>query len=211
MSTGWGSLRLLSFDELHRRLVAGDSLAADEFRRRYAPFIKMLAAREMGPNLRRQADPSDIAQSVLRVFLESSSRRAFPDDGTLRAWLRRVAGNKIARLARRATGPRHARFQSLPESPEDLADRRSLSPPELAVHAERIDRLKRALDLLPEVERTCIRLRDFEGREFPAIAGALQRPSPGAARQIYRRALTRLRRTLEDPGPDSKSGAAGGP
>ena len=47
------------------------------------------------------------------------------------------------------------------------------SPLEQTIHHEHFDRVRQIIDRLPEKQRTCIQLRDFEGRSYHDIADIL--------------------------------------
>jgi RNA polymerase sigma-70 factor (ECF subfamily) len=44
------------------------------------------------------------------------------------------------------------------------------SPEEKAVQRDRVERVRRLMDLLPEKQRTCMQLRDVEGKSYKEIA-----------------------------------------
>ncbi len=49
----------------------------------------------------------------------------------------------------------------------------SADPCERAAHRDSLERVKRLIDQLPEKQRTCMQLRDFEGRTYREIATAM--------------------------------------
>ncbi|MBR1518606.1 MAG: RNA polymerase sigma factor [Prevotella sp.] len=65
------------------------------------------------------------------------------------------------------------RHLSLDETPIERPDSRSLSPAEAMISADRISLVRRLVDSLPEKQRSCMQLRDFEGKSYREIAQVL--------------------------------------
>ena len=185
---------LLPFPALYARMREGDGAAWAEFHARYEPLLRHMARRWLNPELRRQADSVDMAQSVLRILLQNDGRVAFEDEGRLRAWLATVMRHRVVRLARRAKGPGGESLEPLGE--EGAPDGAAADPAALAEKAEAVHRLKAALDLLTRDEREVIFLREFEDLSFGDVAKRLGRPSADAARKAYDRARRRLEERL---------------
>lgn len=55
-----------------------------------------------------------------------------------------------------------------------MPDNRTPGPLERALVADRIDQVRRIVDSLPEKQRSCIQLRDFEGKSYKEVAAALE-------------------------------------
>jgi RNA polymerase sigma-70 factor (ECF subfamily) len=189
---------LLPFPALYARMREGDGAAWAEFHARYEPLLRRMARRWLSPELRRQADSADMAQSVLRALLQSDGRVAFEDEDRLRAWLATVMRNRVVRLSRRARGPRGAALEPL--DPEGEPPEGEPGPAELAERAEAVHRLKAALDLLSREEREVLFLREFEDLAFGDVAKRTGRPSADAARKAFDRARRRLEDLLRGPG-----------
>jgi RNA polymerase sigma factor (sigma-70 family) len=188
---------LAPFPVLYERMRAGDDLAWSEFHARYAPLLRQMARRWLNPRLRLQADSVDMAQSVLRVLLQSDGRVAFETEARFRGWLATVTRNRVVRLARRADGPGGRTLGRLAQG-EDVVEPEP-GPSELAEKAEAIHRLKSAMDLLTAEERELVCLREFEELAFGDVARRTGRPSADAARKAFDRALKRLERLLRTP------------
>jgi RNA polymerase sigma-70 factor (ECF subfamily) len=196
---------LLPFPVLLDRMRAGDGEAWQEFHARYEPFLRQLARRWLDPGLRVQADSCDVAQSVLRVLLESDGRVAFQDEARLRGWLAAVTRSRISRLTRRVRGPGGGRWTGPPDEEQDASA--DDDPAVLAQRAEAIHRLKSAMDRLTHDERQVLVLREFEGLSFADVAARLGRPTADAARKAFDRACVRLdallRESMSSRGPDA--------
>ena len=65
------------------------------------------------------------------------------------------------------------RHLSLDETPRERPDSRSLSPAEAMISTDRISLVRRLVDSLPEKQRSCMQLRDFEGKSYREIAQVL--------------------------------------
>lgn len=65
------------------------------------------------------------------------------------------------------------RHLSLDEMPIERPDSRSLSPAEAMISTDRISLVRRLVDSLPEKQRSCMQLRDFEGKSYREIAQVL--------------------------------------
>lgn len=187
---------LLPFPALLARLREGDAGAWDEFHRRYEPLVRRIARRWLSPSLRRQADSTDVTQSVFRAALEGVPGTPFEHEGRLIAWLGVVTRHRVARLSRRQRGPGGGELGPLDD--DALVRLGGLSPEEAAQRAEELHRLKSALDALPPAEREVILLRDFDGLSFEELAARMGRPSADAARKLHDRACARIAGRLGD-------------
>lgn len=191
---------LLPFPALYAALREGDAAAWSEFHARYAPLLRQMARRWLDPQLRRQADSTDMAQSVLRVVLQSDGRVAFASEAKFRAWLAAVMRHRVLRLSRRSRGPGGRELETLADDLQLAGD--ELEPHALAEKAEAIHRLKTAMDLLTVEERELVRLREFEDLAFGDVAKRVGRPSADAARKAFDRAMERLARLLRSTASD---------
>jgi RNA polymerase sigma-70 factor (ECF subfamily) len=182
------------FPVLHERLRRGDGEAWAEFHRRYEPFLRRVARRWLTPGLRRQADTTDVVQSVFRRTLSGLPGTPIENEARLKSWLATVLRHRISRLGRRERGPGGAAIDPYDEGAAPPAP--GTDPAEAAQHAETLHRLKEALDRLPRAEREAVALRDFDALSFAEVAERIGRPSPDAARKLYDRAARRLRADL---------------
>ena len=185
---------LMRFPALYAGMRAGDEACWTEFHVRYAPLLQQMARRWLSPQLRRQADSADMAQSVLRVLLQSDGRVAFEDEEKFRGWLATVMRHRVVRLARRIRGPGGAALGAIAPG-LDLTEE-GPGPAALAEKAEAIHLLKTAMDLLTRDERELVALREFEDLAFGDVAKRLGKPSADAARKAFDRAKKRLTQLL---------------
>jgi RNA polymerase sigma-70 factor (ECF subfamily) len=174
-------------------------------------YLKLLARLHLDPRLRGKFDPSDAVQQTLLKAHENLEQFRGQGGPELAAWLRRILANTLTDALREfGRGKRDvAREQSLDAALADSA--RSIecllgsapsSPSQKAMHHEELSRLARALEKLPDEQRTVIELHHLQGRSVAEIAAALDRTEAAVA-GLLRRGLKRLRELLHaDAGDD---------
>ena len=75
--------------------------------------------------------------------------------------------------------------------------RRQTAPVEQAIGREAVARYEAALQRLTSEEQEAINAREEMGYNYEALAEALDKPTPDAARKAARRALVRLAEEME--------------
>ena len=172
------------------RVVAGDDTALREIYDQYASFVYGLAVRVIGDH--RAAE--DVSQDVFISFWERPG--AFDRTrGSLRTWLgtlthRRAVDHVRREEARRRRAEREAS--------------RALAAPdveEMATALLTAERVRAALDKLPEEQRRAVQLAYFGGKTYRQVAETLGIPE-GTAKSRLRLALRRIAVTLEAEGGD---------
>lgn len=165
--------------------VAGDARAFETLFRVLAPSLRAFFARSVGPS----AVADDLAQTT---FLKMHGARAtFRAGERLRPWVFTIAARVRADWLRS-----HGRTDA--ELDEDAPDPEPGHDPGRAVLAsERAERVREALDELPEAQRVVVHLHRYEELSFAEI-GRVLGISEGAARIRAFRAYDRLRRLLGD-------------
>jgi RNA polymerase sigma-70 factor (ECF subfamily) len=169
--------------ELLQRIGDGDREAFDVLYRRFVRPVFALALRRLGDRGRAEDATQDAFASVWR---SASSYRAERGPGA--PWLYAVARNAIVDRAR-------ARSESPMEVPEEASS--EPGPPEEAEHSWLAWRVHRALQDLPEHERTLLELAYWSGLSQSEIADFLNIPL-GTVKTRTRSALGRLAETLEE-------------
>ncbi len=131
----------------------------------------------------------DAEDVLVEVFLAALNRPGFSDLAVehQRAWLRRVAHNKVIDLLRKMT---RLTFTSLDEAMEYESS--ELTPEEENVRQESYFHLHRCLARLGPEQQELIRLRYGEGLRLVEIAALLHKPE-GTVRKQLLRTLNRLR------------------
>ncbi len=145
----------------------------------------------LGPDLRSCLESRDILQSTMVKALAGFDRFRGEHEGSLMAWLARIAANEIRDLAdfhgrqRRAPG----RLQTSVEL-DRLAARVRSETSRIALDQRRL-RLERALEALSPEHREVIVLRKLEELSFVDIGDRIGR-SADASRMLLARAMAAL-------------------
>ncbi len=136
-------------------------------------------------------DPGRTEDIVAQVFLDAW--RDLPrlrDPGRFNAWILRIAHNRSLDELRRP--------QPVPiENAAELTTPDSTEPEAEAVRSADRERVRRALLLLPDDQRQVIALRLLQGLRHDEVGRQMGR-SEDASRALLHRALSRLRRILDD-------------
>jgi RNA polymerase sigma factor (sigma-70 family) len=179
------------FDDLLRRIRAGDGDAAAELFRRYEPVLRReVRLRLTDPALYRVLDPEDVCQSVLKSFFVRAAAGQYDLEapGQLLALLLQMARNKLAHQARRHRALRRdvgrtagAPVDEVPVAADEPSPSRIVEGKEL---------LEAVRQRLTEEERGVADLRG-QGLSWAEIAGVLG-GTADARRMMLTRALDRV-------------------
>jgi RNA polymerase sigma-70 factor (ECF subfamily) len=174
--------------ELRDRLQAADESALQEVYDQYSSFVFGLAARVTGD----VAAAEDVTQEV---FLQVWQRPEVfdPARGTMRAWLGTLAHRRSVDHIRREEA---CRRRTLREA------QAGMPPPdieELAVALATAERVRLAVDALPEDQRAAVRLAYFGGKTYRQVATELGIPE-GTAKSRLRIGLGRIADALQREG-----------
>ena len=170
-------------EELLARVGDGDQGAFEILYRRYARAVLGLALRRLGDRGRAEDAVQETFASVWR-----SARTYKPDRGRGAPWLYAVARNAISDRGRARIEP--------PAEPEDEPALEA-GPDERAEQSWVSWRVHRALESLPERERTLIELAYWSGLSQSEIADRLGIPL-GTVKTRTRSALGRLADALQE-------------
>jgi RNA polymerase sigma factor (sigma-70 family) len=150
-------------------------------------------ARDLFRWIRRQVfsreDAEDLLVEVFLAALESQVPLTLRTDEQ-RAWLQRVAQNKVIDYQRRAVKRPTVVLNEILDTPFDITQS---SPEQAALHAEELELLRARLARIPELQRTVLHLRFGRGLPTKEIALLLNK-SDEAVRALLVRSLTSLRR-----------------
>jgi RNA polymerase sigma-70 factor (ECF subfamily) len=178
----------LPFDDLIRRVRAGDEAAAVELVRRYEPVIRRVArVRLLDARLRRLVDSGDICQSVLASFFVRAALGQYelntPEQ--LLKLLATMARNKLVNWARhqRLEHPEGGPAATARRQMEEVATPVPSPSHQLVLH----ELLQEARRRLSAEERQLLELRQ-QGREWADIAAELG-GTPEALRKRLARAV----------------------
>ena len=185
-----------SLAEVVRAAAHGDRAAADELVRRFSGPVREAIHRRVGAGLRGRVDTEDLLQSTLHVAVRDLPGVEFQGERAFLSWLLTVADRRIRMAARYHRAERRdvRAEQPLPTSPG--TPEAQTTPSEGAARSEEHERLRAAVALLDEPDRTVVALRAFEGLAFPEIARRTGLPDEHAARHRYLVALRDMGRRL---------------
>jgi RNA polymerase sigma-70 factor (ECF subfamily) len=172
------------------RMAAGDGGALRELYDRHARSVYSLAVRI----LRSQPDAEDLVQEVF-VQAWRLAGRYDTSRGTVAGWLLMQAKSRaIDRLRGRRSRPEGVVVD--PSVVDAAADASEGADAQL-VRAQEAERVRRALDDLPLLQRTAVELAYYEGLTHTEIAERLEQPL-GTVKTRIRQGLLRLRDALTD-------------
>jgi RNA polymerase sigma factor (sigma-70 family) len=167
------------------RLLAGEEAALTEIYDQFASFVYGLALRVIGDT--RAAE--DVAQDVFVSVWERPD--AFdPDRGSLRTWLGTLAHRRAVDHVRREEARRRRAIKE--------ASRSDTTPDveEMAMALVTAERVRDALDTLPDEQRRAIQLAYFGGKTYRQVADVLGIPE-GTAKSRLRLGLRRIADALD--------------
>jgi RNA polymerase sigma factor (sigma-70 family) len=133
-------------------------------------------------------DAEDLTLEVFLAALEHDNLSWLADAQQL-AWLRRVAHNRLVDHYRHA--PRLP-VVPLEQVVETVYHNEALTPEQLALRREELERLYKAVGQLPLLQQQVLRLRFGDGLRFAEIASLLNKHE-AAVRKLSSRTLARLR------------------
>ena len=174
---------------LVQRIAAGDETALTHVYDQFAPTVFGVARRVLG-------DATAAEDVVQEVFVSLWERpHAFDGArGTLAAWLGMLAHRRAVDRVRREEASRRradAMAAQPPSAPPDIDE---------AVSSLWVgERVRAAVQGLPEEQRACVNLAYFEGKTYVEVAEILGIPE-GTAKSRMRLALRKLADTLDVEG-----------
>ena len=125
---------------------------------------------------------NELFRLALRITLNREDAEDVVQETMIRVWNRRDQWEQIEsieafctticrNLALDKTKRASNQDASLDNEGHDAPDHSySANPEEQAVQRDRVERVRRLIDLLPEKQRTCMQLRDVEGKSYKEIA-----------------------------------------
>jgi RNA polymerase sigma-70 factor, ECF subfamily len=177
--------------ELMLRLARGDMRAFEEIVVSYERAVRNFAYRYLGDE--RKAE--DIAQDTfLRVY---NARHRWRPDAKFHTWLftitTRLCLNAIRARQRERRVIRPAIDTDERDSLASAPERRTSSPAEGALAAERAELLRKAVGELSENQRRALLLHRFEGLSYQEVAQTM-----GLSLEAVRSLLVRARKNLHE-------------
>jgi RNA polymerase sigma factor (sigma-70 family) len=170
---------------VRRALIARDDRALGEIYDQFASFVYGIAFRVIGDA--RAAE--DVAQDVFMKLWEQPTGFE-PERGSLRTWLGTLAHRRAVDHVRREEAKRRTAIRE--------ASRPAVAPDveEMAMALVTAERVRAALDTLPDEQKEAIQLAYFGGRTYREVAQMLGIPE-GTAKSRLRLGLRRIAGALE--------------
>lgn len=171
------------------RAADGDTAAFEALARRHGPLMRASARRLTGS----LADADDVVQeSLMQAWRQLDTLR---DPAAVKGWLLRITGTRsIDHLRRRRL---HADVTEVEDTVEVGAGRAGSADPEsAAVSGSRVEALKAALAALPEEQRRCWVLKEFNDQSYEDIARTLNISTASVRGRLARARIT-LAREME--------------
>lgn len=185
--------------DLWARARRGDEAALRKLLLRLVPEVRAFIQHSMPPAIDAKESVSDLTQSLVGDLLPELPRGQFDGPDALRAWFRACALNKIrARLRHwRAERREEGRDVAMHDVGSDPFAGREPSPSAAAHEDEARERLRAALEQLPEDQRELVVMVKLAGLSYSEAAATMERSVSGC-RKIVSRAMVRLSGLLPD-------------
>src|SRR5262245_28214699 len=168
------------------RAQQGDAVALEALMGRYLARLQRWASGRIPAAARTLLDTDDVVQDALLNTLRRLDGFRPRHDGALMAYLREAVANRIRMELRKALPSFDATIDV------DAMASGLPSPLDHVVTRDALDRYERGLAELDEDDRAAVIGRFELGYSYDALARAMNRPSPEAARKLAERALRRL-------------------
>ena len=178
--------------ELVKQFKKGNREAFSELVRRHSKALTLLILKMV----RDPEEARDISQEAFLKAYEALPR--FMMASSFKTWLYRIAVNAVTDHLRKR------KPDADPEVLERLVDP-ARSASDRLEHLRFLDRLRQAVDRLPEKQRATLQLRIYEDMDYREIARVLG-GSTGAARGNFFQAVKTLRKGLAEERRDTGDG-----
>ncbi len=134
---------------------------------------------------------------ALRITLNREEAEDVVQDTLIKVWNRRDSLREIAsieayslaicrNIALDKTRKKSRYEETLDEEGMELRISNSSTPYETAEQRDMLDTVRQIVDSLPEKQKMCMQLRDFEGKQYKEIAAALSITEEQVKVNIYR-------------------------
>lgn len=160
------------------------------FRNDILPLKNVLYRLALRITLNRE-DAEDVVQDTLiKVW---NKRDKWHEIDSIEAFCMTICRNLALDKTRKAA----RNDSSIEQNESDPADKTGSDPYERIIQKDRFNTVRRILDTLPEKQRTCMQLRDFEGKSYKDIAKIMQITEEQVKVNIFRARRTIKQKYLE--------------
>ncbi len=199
----------MGIEALLGRVAAGDTAALDQLLADHRDYLRRLLNLQMGAELRRRVDPSDVIQETHLVVTRRIDEYLESRPVSFKLWLRGKALDRLAEARRKhvVAQKRSVRREVALSPASSWALAQSLCTPRpstLLQRQELIAQTHEVMQLLSESDREILLLRHVEDLTNVEVAELLGL-SIDAASKRYGRAILRLRSKLNATGRASAS------
>lgn len=171
----------------------GDETALGELVERHLPGLEAFVRRNVGAVITRKESCLDLVQSACREVLVDLADNPYRGEEHFKNWLYLAAVRKIHERGRYwSREKRDARNELLDDEILQLGAAGDGGTPSAEADAfERLERVERALEALPDAQRRVFFLSRVVGLTYEGIAVEMEM-TPEAVRKTYSRALARF-------------------
>lgn len=135
------------------------------FREDILPLKNVLYRLALRITMNREEAEDVVQDTMLKVW---NKRESWTGIDSIEAYCLAVCRNMAIDKTRK-----HGNDRLLPEHGEDAAEDQAQTPYERMMLKDRMILVRRIVDTLPEKQRSCLQLRDFEGKSYREIAQVL--------------------------------------
>jgi RNA polymerase sigma-70 factor (ECF subfamily) len=197
---------MASQEDLIVSAAAGDKVALQSLLLIHYPAIEATIRQNLGASLAAKLEVQDVTQEVLVTAYQQIKSFSPADAGSFPAWLKRIAANRVIDAARK-----HGRIKrggqavhlNLHRSADESLDNvwdwvfEESDPPDRPVRRrETREAVQVCLARLPGDQREAVLAFYFDQQDTQQIAERMGR-SPGAVRELLRRARANLAKELD--------------
>ena len=109
---------------------------------------------------------------ALRITLDSAEAEDVVQETLIKVWNKRDCFTVCRNLALDSVKNKRSQTESLDDKPVEKPDN-TFNPSDKVIEKDQVSIVREIIDSLPEKQRECIQLRDFEGKAYKDIAALL--------------------------------------
>ncbi len=189
------------------RALEQDRDAIDQLFERYRDRLRSALRKLIGPKYRvLMADSEDATQDAILSALRRLHQFEYRGEGSFLAWLLKGAEYEIIRRIRaveaRKRRPQDGGLVGIDEHMREAIPSKDATPSQVHDETELAERIRVALQQLPDREREIIVLKRYLELSTDEICAEMGLPTEGAVRALLSRAQARLSGYLSRPSDD---------